>query len=103
MADAPANVVRDGDALVFSGALDRAATPGVWKQSQPLLAGVRRLDLAAVGKVDSAGLALLAELAARAPGAVVNGNPPGLAELRAAYRLEADLDFVGLASGTSTD
>ncbi len=101
MADTPASVVRDGDALVFRGALERAATPGVWKQAQPLLAGVRRLDLAAVETVDSAGLALLSELAAGAPGAVVSGNPPGLAELRAAYRLDADLGFVRPASATT--
>lgn len=95
MAAAPASVVRDGDALVFGGALDRAAVPGLWKQVQALLAGVRRVELAAVEVVDSAGLALLGELAARAPGVVVSGQPPGLSELRAAYRLGPDLGFAG--------
>jgi hypothetical protein len=35
----------------------------------------------------------LAELTERARGAVVNGNPTGLAELRSAYRLGSALDF----------
>lgn len=89
----PASVVREGDVLVFRGALDRAAAPFLWKQAQPLLGGVRRLGLGAVDTVDSAGLALLAELAGRIPGIVVDGDPPGLSELRAAYRLGPDLGF----------
>jgi phospholipid transport system transporter-binding protein len=47
-----------------------------------------------VTRVDSAGVALLAELAARAGTAVaIDGMPPGLAELRAAYRLTPALAF----------
>lgn len=85
---------RDGDALVFAGALTRARVPALWRPCLVLLDGVRRFDLAAVEQVDSAGLALLAELAARAGTAVaVAGTPPGLAELRAAYRLDDALDF----------
>jgi phospholipid transport system transporter-binding protein len=49
--------------------------------------------------VDSAGLALLAELAARlrAAGAAphIEGEPAGLSELRTAYRLTSGLDFPG--------
>lgn len=101
MTPAPASVVREGDALVFAGALDRAAVPAAWRQAQVLLAGVRRLELAAVSVVDSAGLALLGELAARAPGVTVSGDPPGLSELRAAYRLDAGLGFVTSRSGPS--
>lgn len=95
MADAPASVHRDGPRLVFGGVLARAACAGLWKQAQPLLAGAAVLDLAAVTEVDSAGLALLAEIAARSPGATVIGSPAGLAELRAAYRLDATLGFAG--------
>lgn len=95
MAPVPASVVRDGDALVFSGAVDRAAVPGLWKQVPTLAAGIRRLELGAVTVVDSAGVALLGELAARLPGVTVHGDPPGLSELRAAYRLEPQLGFVG--------
>ena len=90
---ATSSVARDGDALVFHGPLDRAATPSLWKQAQPLLAGIRRLDLTAVAAVDSAGLALLAELADHVPAVEVAGNPPGLSELRAAYRLGPSLGF----------
>lgn len=87
-------VTRDTDTLHFSGALDRDAAARLWPQAQKLLDGVRRFDLTAVSTVDSAGLALLAELAARRGGDVtVVGRPTGLDELRAAYRLEDDLSF----------
>lgn len=94
-ATAAARVERDGEALVFAGVLDRAACAGLWRQLAPLLAGVRRLDLTAVSQVDSAGLALLAEAAAQAGVDTVVGAPAGLAELRAAYRLDATLGFAG--------
>ena len=92
-----ANVSRDGDALVFTGALDRAAAASLWPRASAQLAGVQRIVLTNVTTVDSAGLALLAELAARAraAGAVprVEGQPVGLADLQAAYRLTPELDF----------
>lgn len=91
--NAPASVRRDGERLVFSGALDRPACAAVWKQVQPMLQGVRTLDLAAVSHVDSAGVALLAEVAALNPGASLLGSPVGLDELRAAYRLDHRLAF----------
>jgi phospholipid transport system transporter-binding protein len=106
---AAATVSRDADALVFRGALARDAVAGLWRQAQPLRAGIARLDLTAVTLVDSAGVALLAELAngsrgdvGRANGSAaqvpvtpitVVGTPPGLAELRAAYRLDDGLAF----------
>lgn len=93
MATGTATVVRDGDALVFTGALDRAAVPALWKAAAALVAGTRRFELAGVDWVDSAGVALLAELASCADGAVVHGHPAGLAALRAAYRLTPGLDF----------
>lgn len=92
----PASVRRDGDALVFTGALDRAAAAALWRQIQPLRQGARRIELAAVSRVDSAGLALLAELAAdgaAGPGLAVTGLPVGLTELRSAYRLDDALGF----------
>jgi phospholipid transport system transporter-binding protein len=92
--DATASVTRDGEVLHFAGALLRDQVPALWRRALPLLAGARRFDVAAASRVDSAGVALLAELAARTAGAVaIDGEPPGLAELRAAYRLQADLDF----------
>ena len=59
----------------------------------PLLAGVERFDLARVDRVDSAGVALLAALAARTGGVSIDGAPLGLAELRGAYRLGPGLAF----------
>lgn len=87
------SVTRDRDALVFSGTLDRTAVPALWKTCAPWLTGITRIELAAVDRVDSAGVALLAELAALTGADVVEGNPAGLAELRRAYRLGAALDF----------
>lgn len=87
-------VTRDGDTLVFSGALSRDAIASAWTRALVQVAGVRRFSLDAVPSVDSAGLALLAELAARAGHAVtVVGDPRGLAELRSAYRLDPALGF----------
>lgn len=93
---AQASVHQDGDTLVFAGALDRAAVAALWRQIQPLRYGVRRIQLAAVSRVDSAGLALLAELVgshAAGNGVTVTGTPPGLTELRSAYRLGDNLGF----------
>ena len=91
---AGATVSRDGEALRFAGPLLRAQAAAAWRQALPLLDGVRRFDLTAVGRVDSAGVALLAELAARAGGAVaVDGAPAGLDALSAAYRLTPALGF----------
>jgi phospholipid transport system transporter-binding protein len=97
-AEAAAGVTRDGEAMRFAGALSRDQVPALWRQALPLLGGARRFDLAGASRVDSAGVALLAELASRAGngaigGIAIDGNPPGLAELRAAYRLQANLDF----------
>ncbi|MEN5059497.1 STAS domain-containing protein [Luteimonas sp. TWI1416] len=92
-APAAASVRRDGDALAFAGALSAVTVPALWPRVQPLRAGASRLDLTTVTAVDSAGLALLAELAG--DGALtVHGEPPGLAELRSAYRLTPALAYV---------
>jgi phospholipid transport system transporter-binding protein len=89
---------RDGTTVLASGTLDRAAATALWPQVGALLAGATTLDLSGVSRLDSAGLALLAEIAAglrsRQDGAAaVTGTAPGLEELRAAYRLSPALDF----------
>ena len=88
-----ASVERAGDALRFAGALLRADVAALWKQASTQLEGVRRFDLNAVTRVDSAGVALLAALADRCGGIQIDGLPAGLAELRAAYRLTPALGF----------
>ena len=89
-----ASVHREGETLAFAGALSRDAAAALWPQALAQVAGATRFDLQGVERVDSAGLALLAELAARAGGDVtVDGTPAGLAELRAAYRLDPALGF----------
>ena len=88
-----ATCTRHDDTLAFTGTLDRNAAT-LWPQLQKQVAGVRRFDLTAVDSVDSAGLALLSELAAMAgDGVDIHGRPSGLDELRAAYRLQDDLSF----------
>lgn len=90
----PATVERGGDTLRFAGALLRHDSAGLWRRALPQVDGVRRFDLAAVARVDSAGVALLAELAERAGGDIaISGDPPGLTALRTAYRLTPGLAF----------
>ncbi|MEN1942070.1 STAS domain-containing protein [Luteimonas sp. MJ174] len=89
-------VRRDGDGLRVSGAVVREAVPALWRAAAAQAAGARRLDISAVTRLDSAGLALLSALARASGhgGAIdVTGTPPGLADLRAAYRLDASLGF----------
>lgn len=94
-----ASLRRDGDTLVLAGVLDRAAAIALWPAATRALDGARAVDLRGVERVDSAGLALLAELGARlraqgqAEVALV-GAPVGLTELSAAYRLAPTLDFL---------
>ena len=88
-----ASVERAGDGLRFTGALLRADVAALWQRALPLLDGVRRFDLGDVERVDSAGVALLAELAARCGGVAIEGSPSGLAELQAAYRMTPALGF----------
>ena len=89
---------------MFSGALDRAAAARLWSLASKSATGAQRIVLTNVTTVDSAGLALLAELAARLRAAradvSIEGEPAGLSELRAAYRLTPGLDFPGAASPT---
>lgn len=84
-------VARRDDALAFDGVLTRPAVASAWRQAQPLLGGARRIDLAGVSRIDSAGLAMLAALARAAGIADIQGTPAGYAELRAAYRLDESL------------
>lgn len=103
MASNSATVQRNGTSLVFSGALDRAAVTALWP-SLATLDGVQQLDLSAVSRLDSAGLALLAELAARlrASGTTptIVGSPDGFTDLSAAYRLAPSLDFHALSAAS---
>lgn len=89
-ADLAASVERDDETLRFAGALTRAQVPALWTRLRGE-ARARVLDLHAVSAVDSAGLALLAQLAAA--DVEILGHPPGLDELRAAYRLDGKLRF----------
>jgi len=96
MSAAMSHFQRQGDTLHLQGLLDRSAVIALWPQVIPLPEMVRHLDVQSVTGIDSAGLALLVELAAqlRKHGTVrIVGMPPGLAELSAAYRLTPTLEF----------
>ena len=88
-----ASVERAGDVLRFTGTLLRADVVALWRRAASQLQGIRRFDLTAVSRVDSAGVALLAELAEHCGGVIIDGAPERLAELRAAYRLTPALAF----------
>jgi len=93
----------EGDTLLLAGVIDRAAVVALWPQLAGGLGPLRQLDLQAVEGIDSAGLALLAELTARLRaqgGGNVIGAPAGLDELRAAYRLSPSLDFNASSAGS---
>ncbi len=89
----PPSLQRESEALRFRGDLLVGAIAGLWKPALALLPGVRRFDLTGVGRVDSAGVALLAELAQRAGAVAIEGDPIGLTSLRAAYRLSPALGY----------
>ncbi len=103
---------REGMALAFAGRLDQAAATTLWPRLAAMLPapgrkGAPRADEVALQRivlhettyVDSAGLALLVRLAESLRAIGVNprieGEPPGLSELRAAYRLGPELEFPG--------
>lgn len=87
-------VERAGETLRFAGALTREAIAPLWPQATRLLGGVRVVDLRDVARVDSAGMAFLAELAARVePPPAIHGEPDGFRALCAAYRLGPTLAF----------
>ena len=89
-----ARVERTGETLRFAGGLTREVVAPLWPQAVRLLDGVRTIDLTEVSRVDSAGIALIAELGARLPAAVaIEGEPEGFRALCAAYRLTSSLTF----------
>ena len=89
-----ASLRREGDTLHASGALVAATIAALWPSALAQVAGARGIDLHAVTRVDSAGVAFLAELAQRAGAAIaIAGDPPGLSALRAAYRLTPTLGY----------
>jgi len=94
----------DGPRARLTGVLDLDAVVALWPRLQALPGSVSQLDLAEVDRIDSAGLALLAELTARARAdgrtLVIHGTPDGFNELSAAYRLAPSLDFNALSAAS---
>jgi phospholipid transport system transporter-binding protein len=88
-------VARDADTLRFAGELVTAGLRSAWARALPMLPGVDEFDIAGVSRIDSAGVAFLAELAQRAGGVAIAGDPPRLSALRAAYRLTPTLAYAG--------
>jgi len=93
-ADAASVALADGT-LRFTGALHRDAVAALWARLPAALDGVHRIDLTTVAGIDSAGLALVSLVVERCVADVaIDGRPPGLDDLRTAYRLGDDLGFV---------
>ncbi|HHW4679489.1 MAG TPA: STAS domain-containing protein [Xylella sp.] len=92
-----ASLHRDGKALVLKGPLNRDAVLELWPLIETQRHGICQLDLTGLSRLDSTGLALLAELMEQIhiqenlPRIV--GHPPGFDELLAAYRMSSDLQF----------
>lgn len=86
-------IAHAGGTLRFAGPLTRAHIAPLWSQLPKGFDGTHAFDLTAVERIDSAGLALLSLLAARCDAVSIIGSPPGLVELRAAYRLAPSLAF----------
>lgn len=98
-----ASIRIEGDTLHLAGTLDRAAVTTLWPQLARVPGTLRQLDLQLLERIDSAGLALLGELAARLRAHAqvqILGAPAGLDELRAAYRLSPSLDFNATTAGS---
>jgi phospholipid transport system transporter-binding protein len=84
-----------GDTLHIAGRLQRDAVPALW--SALPTAPFAQVDLSAVTALDTAGLALLVELAAHSrraggPSPRILHAPAGYDSLCAAYRIRPELD-----------
>ena len=93
MSNAASSVRRDGERVVFTGALDRGAVTQLWAQATTAATGAQVLDVSSVASVDSAGVAMLVALAARMDAVRVEGAPTGMTDLLAAYRLQPTFGF----------
>jgi len=83
-----------GDILHVAGRLQRDAVPALWAALPS--ATIAQIDLSTVTALDTAGLALLVEIAARSRRAAgttprILHAPPGYDSLCAAYRIRPDL------------
>ena len=93
MPSAEASAVLHGTRLVVQGPLLRTEVAALWHGLPSPGSRVTQIDLAAVPRLDSAGLALVSLLLERFPHASLLGAPHGLDDLRAAYRLDERLAF----------
>lgn len=76
--------------MQLSGDLTFANVREVWEGAEPAAAGQATIDVSAVNRVDSAGLALISALRRKAgPQCRVVGLTPKLATLASAYDVEA--------------
>lgn len=86
---------REGERFALQGELDQDLLVPLWEARDSVTQGARVLDLTAVSRVDTAGLALLIHLIAlmRKQGAEValEGMSDNLSTLISLYNLPADL------------
>ena len=60
----PLSWVRDGEKLLLSGELDQDFLNPLWEARDQTMQGITCIDLHAISRVDTAGIALLAHLVA---------------------------------------
>lgn len=84
-----------GQTLILQGELDRDTLLTLWQQRQPLLEGVRFLDVSDLRRVDSAGVALMLHFyhyqQQRGATLALTGVTDRLRTLIALYKLQAIL------------
>ncbi|MBW7981629.1 lipid asymmetry maintenance protein MlaB [Enterobacillus tribolii] len=78
---------KEGQTLKLSGALDRDSLLALWDTRQSALQGVSLLDVSALQRVDSAGLAMLVHLQNEGRPLALSGITDRLRTLIALYNL----------------
>ncbi|MEN0580229.1 lipid asymmetry maintenance protein MlaB [Phytobacter palmae] len=87
--------VREGERLILQGELDQDVLNPLWNARQDAMKGTTLIDLRAVSRVDTAGVALLIHLIAQGKSqghqVSLEGISENLQTLAALYNLPADV------------
>lgn len=78
---------RDADVLHLQGILEYETLAPLWQQRAELMAGLARIDLSALTRVDTAGLALLVHFVALGVNVRISGVSESLRTLARLYNL----------------
>ncbi len=78
---------RDDDVLHLQGILEYETLEPLWQQRAVLMSGLARIDLSALTRMDTAGLALLVHLVALGVNVRISGASPSVRTLASLYNL----------------